>query len=245
MTTEKGRSGERILSETKKAAPAVIPLPDAEEGDHRVNLLSEDLLTPDATRRHATVLGLSALGALLVVGLAYGGLLLYEQNVTKHITETKTKLEQVTQEITSLNVEQQQASATVQKLTAIQTLIDHHIRWTKFFGLMERYTMPEVTYGPTYSGSLADSVSVTATTTSFENVAKQYLIFQQLVRDKVFISDFSITGATSQIDKDGNQRVSFGIALKLLPDNLTVSAKEAAAILKAAGTTSAPTHSNP
>lgn len=240
----KGRSGERILSENKKAAPNVIPLPDTDDEDHHVNLLSEDLLTPDATRRHGMLLGVISVAALVVVGLAYGGLVLYEQNVTKHITETKTKLEQVTAEITELSIQQKQAAATVQKLSAIQSLIDRHIHWTKLFSLLEKYTMPEVTYGTTYTGDLNGEVNLTATTNSYENVAKQYLIFQQLVLTRRLISDFVITGASSATDKDGKTEVTFSVALKLLPDNFLVAAPSGAESTPTNGSTSTTSPTN-
>lgn len=221
----KGTSGERILSETKHAASAMIPLPE-DSGGFNVNLLSEDLVTTVNTKQRGIMLGVFALGAIVVVGLVYAGLLAYQGSVKSDIQQTKTKLSDLDQQITKLKTEQNTAATTVQKLNAIRTLIDRHTRWTKFFALLERYTLPDVTYGPAFSGDIAGSVSLTATTTSYERVAQQYLIFQQLVHDQRFISAFSITGATSSTSKDGQTHATFTVVLTLMPNDFTMSEKE-------------------
>ncbi len=226
MTTMKTRGSERILTESKRPAPAVIPLPDEDDRSYNVNLLSEDLITTVNPRRRAILLGVVALGALLVVGLAYGGLAVYQRNVKQHITDTQQRLTAVKERITDLARDQQQAAVTVQKLSAIRSLVDRHTRWTKFFALLERYTLPEVTYGPSFSGDLNGTVTLTATTTGYEQAARQYLIFQQLVRDQKFISAFSITGAASQAVKEGPPKTTFAVSMTLWPNDFTMTADE-------------------
>lgn len=245
MNTMRTRTGERILSETKKAAPSVIPLPEDDDTTYNVNLLSEDLVTTVNPKQRGIVLGLIAFAAALAVGVGYAGLYVYQRNLKQDITTTTDQVKVADREIASLSTDQQTAASTAQKTTAIRSLIDRHTRWTKFFSLLERYTLPTVTYGSAFTGTLNGSVSLTATTTSYEEVAKQYLIYQQLVKDQKFISNFVITSATSQIDKDGVAHVTFVITLTLLPSNFTLSSEEVAALLKdVSTTTTTPTNSS-
>lgn len=231
-----GRAGttERILSETKREAPSVIPLPEDDETSYNVNLLTEDLVTSVDPKKRAALLGVITLGSLIVVGLAYGGLLAYQSSIKKDITDAEQNLTRVRGDIDTEQTTQLEAANTVAKVSALQSLIDRHTRWTKFFALLEKYTLKDVTYGSSFNADTVGVVTLTATTTSYEKVAKQYLIFDQLVRDGVFIGSFDITGATSTPGKEeGSTDVKFVITLTLLPSNFTLSRAEYEALLKA------------
>lgn len=243
-TRRPGQAEERILSETKKAAPSVIPLPDEDE-TYNVNLLSEDLISTINYRQRGIVLGGAFLGAAALIALAYFGIHIYGQGIAKKTIGTEDELKQVKSQIASLTTQQLQAASVVQKLNAIQSLVDRHTRWTKFFALLERYTLPTVTYGSSFSGDLNGSLSLSATCQNYDQVAQQYLIFKQLVADKKFISNFSITGASSTATKEGGTQVNFVVSMTLLPTDFTVSSAEAttAASVPATNTNQAPTNS--
>jgi hypothetical protein len=165
--------------------------------------------------------------------------------VAEKITNVQTELATVRSQVSALVKVQQTASATTQKLSAIRSLIDQHARWTKFFALLEKYTLPTVTYGGTFTSTLYGNISLTATTTSYEEVARQYLVFKQLVADKKFISGFSITGATSSKSKDAGPKVNFTVSLSLLADDFTMTKEEAEAAAQAlTGSTVAPVSSD-
>lgn len=236
-------SDEHILQETRKAAPAVIPLPEDDDTGYNVNLLSEELVTTVSAKQRFIVLGLVVIGSALVIGAVYGGLTYYQQRITSSITNVEAQLATVRQQSTTLAKDQQVAVSATKKLAAISDLIDRHKQWTKFFGLLEKYTLQKVTYGPAFSGDINGSLSLSATTDSYETVAQQYLIFKQLVADKKFISAFSITGATSTQLKEGGSTVHFTVAMTLLPEDFTVSAAAAAGAASssnASGSTTAP-----
>lgn len=246
MSATRSRSGERILSETKKAAPSVIPLPEDDDTSYNVNLLSDDLISTVNPRKRGIMLGVVAILAVVVVGLGYGAILAYQSSVKAKITTTQSQLTAANTEISGLSENQQLAAATVQKVSAIHSLVDRHTRWTKFFSLLEKYTLPTITYGSSFSGDLNGTLTLTATTTNYEEVAKQYLIFQQLARDQKFISNFLITGATSQISKEGTPTTTFVVTMNLLPNNFTMTAAELTAIAPIlAPTTTEPTTLEP
>lgn len=238
MAIGRAGGGERILSETKRAAPAVIPLPEEDESSYNVNLLSEDLVTTVEPRKRWILLIVIVVASVIVVGLGYGGLLLYQQNVKKRITQTQHTLDQVKLEIGRETTTQQEAVSTVAKVAALQSLIDRHHHWTKFFSLIEKYTLKSVTYGPAFSADMNGTLSLTASTGSYEDVAKQYLIFDQLVRNHTFINTFSITGASSKAGKEeGSTVVNFVVTMTLLPDDFTVTKDEFKALQSATSTT--------
>lgn len=228
MTLNRGGGGERILSE-KRSRPAVIPLPE-DEGSYNVNLLSEELVTTVKPRQRAIQLGLVAIGAAAAVGLIYGGITLYGRTVRQQIQSTQQELSDVKRRIAELNVDQQRAVATTQKLTAIRGLIDQHTRWMNFFRRLENYTLPTVTYGTSFAADQNGVITLAAKTTSYDEIAKQYLIWQQLVADHEFISNFTITGANAQAAKEGTT-YSFTMTMTLLPTVL-VNSPENAQVLR-------------
>ncbi len=228
MTLNRGGGGERILSE-KRSRPAVIPLPE-DEGSYNVNLLSEELTTTVNPRQRAIQLGLVVVGAAMAVGLIYGGLTVYGRTVRQQIQSTQQELSNVKRRIAELNVDQQRATATTQKLAAIRGLIDQHTRWTNFFRLLEKYTLPSVTYGASFAADQNGVITLAAKTTSYDEIARQYLIWQQLVADRQFISNFTITGANAQAAKEGTT-YSFTMTMTLLP-TVIVNSVENAQVLR-------------
>lgn len=210
---------ERILSETKKSLrPGVVPLPE-DQGNYDVNLLTEDLVSTFSPQKKFMQLGLIALGAAVVVGLGYAGLKLYASNISHQVSVDRQQLDTLTQQTASLAADQQQVTSTTNKIAAVKALIDRHTRWTRFFAALERYTLPTVNYGSNFTGDISGSMTLAATTTSFDEVAKQYLVLEQAVANKDFISSFSITGA-SETGTGGDRHAEFTISLNILHELL-------------------------
>lgn len=219
MSLGQTNAQQRILTETKKASrPSVIPLPDEETG-YNVNLLTEDLVSTFSPRQKLIQLGLAGLVAIALVAAAYGGLRFYSSRVTKQVTSTKQELIGVQAQVSALKAEQTTIASTAKKLSAVKTLLDRHIRWTKFFTKLEQYTLPSVTYGSSFSGDITGSMALSASTSTFDEVAKQYLVFEQAVTNHDFISTFSITGATLTKGLAGDQ-VNFTVSFTIIPEIL-------------------------
>lgn len=213
MSLGRARPDERILTETRKARPAVIPLPEEDES-FDVNLLTEDVVVKFEPRKKLMQLGLAAAVAVAVVGAGYGGLAILDKSVTGQISSTREQLQEVNREVAKLQATQRTILTTTKRVGAIQTLIDQHIRWTKFFRQLEKYTLPTVEYGSSFSADTKGEILLTAHTTSYEEVARQYLIFEQAVGRGDFIDSFSITGAN--VSDDGKTRVvAFNVSLHL------------------------------
>lgn len=226
MSLGKSIPGERILSETRKSGPAVIPLPEEEDGEFSVNLLTEELAGRFDPRQKLMQLGFIALGAVVLIGLAIIGLGLFDQTVQSQVEATKSKVQSVQNQITVLKKQQTTIVDTTSKVAAITNLVNHHIRWTKFFDRLEHYTLPSVTYGSAFNGSIGGTVALSARTGSFEEVAQQYLILQQAIGNGDFIKDFQVTGATRVASKTGDY-YTFTVTMNLVPslfDNTVTTA---------------------
>lgn len=220
MSLNKGGAGERILSE-KRGRPTMIPLPE-EEDNYNVNLLSEDLVSTFNPRQRFIQLGLYLVAAAAVVGFVYAGVVVYQRSVQNQIHATQQELTDVKQRIAALAGDQATITSTTKKLAAIKSLIDSHIYWTNFFNLLQKYTLPTVTYGSSFSADQNGVITLAAKTSSFDEIAHQYLIWQQLVAGHTFISAFTVTGANAQTTKDGTT-YSFSATLTLLPTVLTTA----------------------
>lgn len=222
MSLGKMRPDERIIEESKRSRPTgVIPLP--EDDDFQVNLLSEDLISTYNPRQKMLQLLLVALGAAGLVLAVYTVLAIIERNVTGQIASAKQELTQVQGRIESLETDRRLVEDTTKKLTAVRSLVDRHYRWTKFFAKLENYTLTTVTFGPSFTTNIEGSITLSATATTYEDVATQYLLLQSAVANNDFISSFSITGAT-EVKTETETKVTFSIAMKILPSVLANSA---------------------
>ncbi len=246
MTLGHSGVGERILNE-KKSKPTMIQLPDEAADGFNINLLGQDLGVTVTLRRQLMKLGGLALGTVVVVGLLYLGLTFYAGSITSDIDSTTAKINVLKQEISDLQASQTEVAATTKKITAIRSLIDRHVHWTKFFAQLEAATSSDVFYGTSFTGDLNGTVTLAARAPSFDAVATQYLFYHQAVSRGGFIQSFDITGATQQDSKTGPQ-VSFTVSMQLVPTVFYLTAEEASAAsvpsASAATTTTVPTNTN-
>lgn len=225
-----GRAGgDRILNE-KKSKPTMLQLPEDEVGGFNVNLLGQDAGQTVTLRRQVMKLLMVAVGTIAIVALGYTGLVVYNGSITSDIDETTQKISVLRSDISALQKTQAEVVSTTKKISAIQSLIDRHVHWTKFFTELEKATSPEVFYGTSFTGDLNGAVTLSARAPSFDVVATQFLYFQQAVARGNFIQTFEMTGAVLRQTKTGNE-VSFTVGLQLVPSVFYQTAEEA----KAAG----------
>lgn len=223
MGLKKSGAADRIIEAKRQSRPTVVPLPE-DEGGFNVNLLTEDLMTKFDPRTKLTQLGMLVAGAVVVIALAYVALAAVQKTVTNEVVSARSELLRVKTETGNLKSMQNEMTATTTKINAIKGLIDRHVRWTNFFHQLEKYTIPQATYGPSFSSGGQGIITLTAKVGSFEDVATQYLVFQQAVAKGDFIGAFSITGASRQTDQSGGHTVTYSLSLALLPELFTSTA---------------------
>lgn len=167
-----------------------------------------------------TRLILSALAALLLVGLGLGGALLYGQKFKKQEKAVELELVGSQERFQALKIRERELTALNDRLFLIKDLFNQHIYWTKFFGILEKVTIPEVYY-TNINAALDGSISLTATAESYLALARQYLAYQQATD---VIKEVSVSGING--DPLDNQ-VNFTVELFFVPEAyLTVEVKK-------------------
>lgn len=215
MSVQRAESGQRVLNDkTTPANPSIAPLPDDE--DFNVNLLTEDVIGSFNVRHRLIQLGLLAVGAAALVVISYVGLNVYERSINQDVEETKARTIAVRNSTAALQDDLAEAQQVSDRLATLELLISKHIRWTRFFDRLERYTLPQITYGSGFSGSLTTELTFSASADSFERVAQQYLVYKQAISAGDFITAFTINGATKTVQNDA-EVVAFNVSLTLVP----------------------------
>lgn len=203
---------------------------ETREGLNAVNLLPEEFSTKIDFRGRGMVLGLSVAGAILLVALVYVGLVIYENSIvarTRAATETRQSIES---EIATLSSEQEESIAFEERLKLIRSMLNQHVYWTKFFKLLETYTVADVTFSGSIRLSAPGKYTLAATGRDYQSVAQQLLAFQQAIDAGEFISSAEIFAASQQQDESGVTKTQFSVDLVLLPNVNTYTAEEYSAV---------------
>ena len=125
-----------------------------------------------------TRLVLWALAAFLLVALGLAGAIFYERNLKKQQSAVDEQLTNSQERFEALKGKERELTALNDRLLLVKDLFGQHLYWTKFFGVLEKITVPEVYY--TKITAAADgSVSLSAFGENYLALARQYLAYQQ------------------------------------------------------------------
>ena len=189
-----------------------------------VNLVPEEYQpeAPDKDKRVAII----AIGAaMLVVAAATVGLNLYRSSLNQKIATLKSEGETLAQQIAVLESGPlKDADVLRQRSTDVTYVLNQHVYWGAFFEKLEAVTLPTVAYG-SMSVDVSGSVSLSAVATSFDEVGKQLLTYQNA---KDFITEATILSATKaeqaatapppgQAAGPATSVVSFSVSLRVSP----------------------------
>ncbi len=148
-----------------------------------VNLLPEDLVTSFEPRQKFITLGLTVLATVLVIGIAYVGLLVFRETQVKKTHEVEAKVAEITTKINSLEPDQKNALRFKAKNDIIRQLLNRHVYWTQFLAAFEEATLSTVFY-PT--GITADTtsaaLSLTGTAPSIAVVNEQLKAYAEATK---------------------------------------------------------------
>ncbi len=182
-----------------------------------VNLMTSEVLR-EATRasilRNVFLLVGSFAIAIVIALLAYGALLAWGSQEQKKVAVVRQELDAVNREIAQMEKEHSNLTLFQNKLSALKTILDDHQTLLPFFDGLEKNTLPEVFYS-TLVFSSDGTASLSATTTSYTNVGRQLLAFQE---SKGFITSVQFSGIASSLNQDGKIiGVNFTVLLRLDP----------------------------
>ena len=103
----------------------------------------------------------------------------------------------------------QEIAAMEEQITAVQSLLNQHIHWTRFLTLFEKYTLDDV-YFEGLTAGINGNLSLAAHGQDFTTAARQLLLLQSAEAKELVVS-VDITG----VSDSGQGGVSFTIDLVL------------------------------
>lgn len=152
---------------------------------------------------------------ITLVGATYLGITWYQLYINRQIQELKSEIEDLNGQIAGYEKSKLAAVDLQQRLKLISELLNKHIYWTKFFALLEKYTVKEVYY-TNFSMAGTQKLVLSAVGKDYESVAKQLVAFQKAAD---FVASVDINSAAAEVDKNGEYlRVVFNINLTFLPE---------------------------
>jgi Tfp pilus assembly protein PilN len=152
---------------------------------------------------------MSAVGAVLLAALVYGGLMFWEWQIESRAKEVDKQIAQVETSINQFQALKDEIAKTETQIKDVQQLLSRHIYWTKFFALLQKYSIDTISY-ERFTAGTNGSMSLDAHGTDYQTAARQLKLLQ-MPETQEFVKDASIT-SVSQDDKGG---VSFTVNLTL------------------------------
>ncbi|MFA5047481.1 MAG: hypothetical protein WC516_00400 [Patescibacteria group bacterium] len=191
--------------------------PKMEKGLTGVNLMPEEFL---AKKQLSTGQQLAIFLFVVVFssGVVYGSSLIishYQSQVDQSIAAKQQEAITLTKQIKALQVKKQQNINFQNKILSLKDILGSHIYWTKFFGLLEKYTIDNVFFTG-FSADSSGQISLPALADSYESAAKQIVALRQA---SDFIKDVNVDSIQLSSQKDrGITGVSFNLKITLIDD---------------------------
>lgn len=189
-----------------------------------VNLVPQEY-QPEAPSKNRLVALIAVSIAVVLVGGATIGLTLYRKSLDKKIADLDALSASVGQQISALESGPlQQALVLRQRTTEVTKALDQHVYWDTFFANLEAVTLPTVAY-TSMSADVGGSVTMAATATSFDEVGKQLLTYQQATSFITQATILSATKATASASQTApgqsavptREIVTFSVSLRVAP----------------------------
>lgn len=195
-----------------------------------VNLIPKGLGDPVQQAHKPLSLLWYALGALVCVVGAYGGLRWYEYSLTAKASIVQAEVAQLDRQIAIFTAERVQAERLQTQLTGVQSILDQHVSYGHFFQWLEENTLQSVYYQALNVDAALGEVNGQAVTHSFEQLRAQVAVWKA----NPLVQEVTVTSATrtvptsvatvetSENDADESvpdlQPITFGLTVLLNPD---------------------------
>lgn len=183
-----------------------------------VNFIIDDLIIPPSKE---VIKRLVFLGGIFIICLsvtlgAYIYLIIKEEFITSEIEIITKENEDIGEEINSLKNTQEELTVLNNKLDFINEILDNHIYWTKFFGLLERYTLEGVSYS-NFDMDISGALKLVAKARDYKAVSDQLFIFNSYPQyfEEMDIDSIAVNEDETSGQVDG---IRFVFSLKINPD---------------------------
>lgn len=167
-------------------------------------------------RPHGLVLGVAVIvGALLVVGVLWGGFYYFRQYETKNVESHQEEITRIDGELERYKDVRSKNEVLTKQIENITSLLSNHICWSPFFAELEDLTVKKV-YFTRFSGDeAAESLSLAGRAADYTTLGEQFAVF----RESDTFDSFKISQA--QYITEGNDNyVDFSATLDFSPDAL-------------------------
>lgn len=201
--------GKKEIAEQKTRKFIHIPQNGKQEGNGLgVNLIPTSLTLRTWKQVIKSVIWIIILSVVFNV-LAYGALYAWGQQIDNQTTEIDQKIKKVQASILNFEHLQDQISVLEDQITSVDWLLQRHIYWTKFFSLLEKYTLDDV-YFQGFSAGINGNISLKANGPDITSAARQLKLLESEAA-KELVSTVSVTRVTAA----GEQGYTFTIDLQL------------------------------
>ncbi len=224
------RATKLTAGQSEAADQSAVKLKDKRRADKKlkrtagfldVNLIPEDLAKhpelelPAKLRNGGIIIGL----VILLIFAGYFGVTWYQLNITRQIDDLKIDIKQLDSQITAAQADKESALDLQVRLKLVKELIDRHVYWTKFFAMLEKYTINNVYY-TNFAMSGQDKLIISAVGKDYQAVAQQLVAFTGATD---FVKTVRIDSASAEVDfaTGENFGVSFNISLEFQPGVFT------------------------
>lgn len=157
-----------------------------------VNLLPADFLKDLTPASKIVGLIKVALVSCTVLGVIYGIMVGYQSYFIIQTKNNQLEINRLETEIITYAPLQNDISSTNVQLQSVSTLLARHIYWSNVFAMLEKYTLPNVTY-QNFSGSTTGLMTLQAVTTDFSSVSQQIHILNE---EATFVQSATSTSAS-------------------------------------------------
>lgn len=184
-----------------------------------VNLVPEEISGKGARRNYILMVGGVAGIALILIAIAYVGLVLYEGKVFKETDDNNSAIAALDAQLDQLTMAKRQAFHFHATTLQAVNLLDKHLYWTKFLSGLEQYTVDTV-YFSSMNADQQGRVTLQGVGKDIRSVARQLLAFREATD---FVVDAQITTAQVQEQETGTS-VTFPVTLTLVGNVFTRTA---------------------
>jgi hypothetical protein len=191
---------------------------------HRQQQFDVNLLTPEYEQvfnvgNPKITLLAWVIATISILGLIYGGILMYKTRAQSNLDELIAVNKALTQTIGTYGTLQGEDEILLNKAGAVQQLLRQHISWSDFLTQLESVTTPEVTY-LSIAVSTEGTMVISAISTNYTSLARQMKVYEATP----WIAELTITSA-SLVEASARlpEGVAFDIELKIDANEFIIS----------------------
>jgi len=185
--------------------------PKGKKSKMHINLIPEELMSeralPNARRRMIALILAIVFPAILIYGV-FELISYYQGQMDEAISYRRVRIEELNKTVQDFRKVRKKTVLAQKKMVVTQDVLSQHFYWTKFFKLLEKYTLDSVYYTE-FSVDLQGEFALPVLASSYGEAAKQITVFEQAddFIANVEVSDISVNaGSITGID---------GVALEL------------------------------